>query len=321
MKPTIRKIEVKPYDPEWPKIFEEEAALIRSALGDNCTAIHHVGSTAVPGLAAKPRIDIIMAVKDPKATIPKLEAIGYEYRGEWNIPFKFGFRKRSNTEANLHVFAEGNPEIECNLVFRDYLRSHPAAVQAYAELKASILEKKSSFEKINTYFTSYNLDKDDFIRNVLEKTGFNGIRMHHCVHDIELEKAKFFRQKYFFGRHNIEDPYLWTFNHPDHVHFVLYKGVDIVGYAQLIKWTEGRAAMRIIVIDEPFRHQGLGAHFLSLCELWLKSQGFRVLQLESSPEALTFYQKHGYIEMPFNEPDPELGHEENKIDTPLGKWL
>ena len=259
-----------------------------------------------------------MEAQDPKATIAKLEALGYEYRGEWNIPFKFGFRKRGDISFNLHVFAEGNAEIECNLVFRDYLRTHPEALKSYAQLKDTILSEKDTFEKKNTYFTSYNLDKDGFIGSILEKAGFKGVRMHHCVHYNELEKAKHFRQKYFFGKHNIQDPYLWTFENPDHMHLIIHKGIEIVGYAHLQKWPESRAAMRIIVIDEPFRKQGLGAHFLLLCEQWLKSQGFRVLQMESNPEALAFYRQHGYIDMPFNDPD---GHEGGPEDTPLGKLL
>jgi GrpB-like predicted nucleotidyltransferase (UPF0157 family)/GNAT superfamily N-acetyltransferase len=318
MNPVVKKIEITPYNPEWPKIFEDEAALIRGALGPNLIAIHHIGSTSIPGLSAKPRIDIILAAKDPVSTISALEAIGYEYRGEWNIPFKLGFRKRNGVEVNLHVFGDGNSEIECNLMFRDYLSSHPEAVKEYAALKSALLIQESSHEKKNAYATGYNLGKDDFIGNVLKKSGYDGIRMHHCVHYNELEKAKHFRQKYFFGRHNIQDPYLWTFEHPNHVHLILHKGVEIVGYAHLQKWPEARAAMRIIVIDEPFRNKGLGAHFLSLCEKWLKSQGFHILQIESNPEAIAFYRQHGYVDMPFNDPD---GHQGGPEDIPLGKPL
>jgi GrpB-like predicted nucleotidyltransferase (UPF0157 family)/GNAT superfamily N-acetyltransferase len=318
MNPIIKKIEVIPYNPEWPKLFEKEAEVIRQALGNNLVAIHHIGSTSIPGLLAKPKIDIIAAVIDPSTIIPGLEAIGYEYRGEWNIPFKFGFRKRGELGVNLHIFAEGNAEIEGNLVFRDYLKNHPESMHEYAALKLALLTQESSHEKKNAYATGYNLGKDAFICSILKKAGFNGIRMHHCVHYDELDKAKFFRQKYFFGRHNIQDPYLWTFDHLDHVHLVLHKGVEIVGYAHLQKWPEARSAMRIIVIDEPFRGKGLGAHFLSLCEQWLRSQGFRLLQVESTPEALPFYRQHGYVDMPFNDPD---GHEGGTEDTALGKLL
>lgn len=83
-------IEVVPYDPNWPHIYEKEAALIGQALGGNCLAIHHIGSTAVPGLAAKPKIDIIAVVQDPLLVRDQLEKIGIHYRGEYNIPLHYG---------------------------------------------------------------------------------------------------------------------------------------------------------------------------------------------------------------------------------------
>jgi GrpB-like predicted nucleotidyltransferase (UPF0157 family) len=134
-KKEVREIEVVPYNPDWPIWFENEAEAIKKVLGDNFIAIHHVGSTSVPGLSAKPRIDIIAVLVDPKKSIPALESIGYEYRGEWNIPFKFSFRKRGKLEVNLHVYEEGHPEIESNLLFRDYLRKNPKERGEYQSLK------------------------------------------------------------------------------------------------------------------------------------------------------------------------------------------
>jgi GrpB-like predicted nucleotidyltransferase (UPF0157 family) len=114
-------IEVVPYDPKWPHIYEKEAALIRQALGGNCLAIHHIGSTSVPGLSAKPKIDVIAVVQDPLLARDQLEKIGIQYRGEYNIPLHYGFSKRGDIDLNLHVYEEAHPEIELNLCFRDYL--------------------------------------------------------------------------------------------------------------------------------------------------------------------------------------------------------
>lgn len=116
----------------------------------------------------------------------------------------------------------------------------------------------------------------------------------------------------------MEDPYTWTFDHKDHVHLVLYKGTNIVGYAHIQFWPENRAALRIIVIDESLRGQGLGGQFLSLCERWLKQKGFTVLQTQASPKAYPFYLKYGYNEIPFNDPD---GYESDPQDTDMGKVL
>jgi GrpB-like predicted nucleotidyltransferase (UPF0157 family) len=104
-------------------------------LGGNYLAIHHVGSTAVPGLAAKPKIDMIAVVHSGDLSIAQLENIGFSYKGEWNIPFKFGFTKRGQDEINLHVFEEGHPEIELNILFRDYLRILLKALRSMRKLK------------------------------------------------------------------------------------------------------------------------------------------------------------------------------------------
>src|SRR5438552_10266127 len=99
MKKT-KQIDVVPYDPNWPMLFELESAAIKKELGDNCVAIHHIGSTSVPGLAAKPKIDMIAVVRDPENLIEKLEMIGIQYRGEFNIPLHYGFSKRSTVDLN-----------------------------------------------------------------------------------------------------------------------------------------------------------------------------------------------------------------------------
>ncbi len=317
MKQT-KKIVVTPYCPEWPKIFEEEASKIKTVLGNNCIAIHHVGSTAVPGLAAKPVIDIITVVKNAKDTIHPLETLGFTYKGEYNIPMRFYFNRSEGVAVNLHVYEEGHPEIELNLVFRDYLRNHPNARDEYARLKEDLLKEKSSYEKNNSPFTGYNLGKDAFIQKILKAAHFNRIRILKCTHYAEWEAAKRLRQKYFFDPLSIADPYTWTFDHKEHAHFILYQGVDIIGYAHIQFWPEHRAALRIMVIDEPFRQKGLGSQFLQLCEQWLKTQGVRSLHDEARPDAIPFYHKNGYVEMPFADPS---GQPPSPHDVAMGKSL
>src|SRR5882672_9567755 len=123
MKET-KDIVVVPYNLEWPKIFEQEASRIKEALGSNCLAIHHVGSTSVPRLAAKPVIDMVVVVRDPEMAIGPLESLGFKHKGEYNIPMRYYFNREN---INLHVYEEGHPEIELNLRFRDYLRNHEEA--------------------------------------------------------------------------------------------------------------------------------------------------------------------------------------------------
>ena len=315
---TYKHIEVVPYNPDWPHQFTKEAAKIKLALGDNAIEIHHIGSTSVPGLNAKPIIDIILECKDNKNSIKPLENIGYEYKGELNIPFKYVFNKRNGIEVNLHVHEQDNPEIELNLKFRDYLRTHPDAKAEYEQLKYDLLKQETSFKKNNSTFTGYNLGKDKFIRKILQKLNLTALRMVRCTHYKELEKAKNLRQKYIFDQAGLQDPYLWTFESEDHIHFVLYKGAEIIGYAHIQAWSENRAALRIIAIDENYRNKGYGGEFLKLCEKWLRLQGYKSLHIESSPKAYSFYKKYGYIEMPFNDPD---NYPSDESDVPVGKIL
>lgn len=318
MSQSQKHIEIVPYNPSWPELFEVEASFIKQALGNNLVALHHVGSTAVPGLVAKPKIDMIGVVKDPGDVKEKLAAMGIDYRGEYNIPMHYGFSKRGDVDVNLHIYEEGHPEIELNLFFRDYLRTHSIIRDEYAALKQNLLKDPTSFETKDSPFTQYTLRKGDFIRKVLREAGFNHMRMLKCNDDTEWATAENFRQKYFFDKVPIKDPYKWTFNHNDHAHLILYKGVAIIGYAHLQFWSDDRAALRIIVIEQPFRSQGFGGQFLELIEKWIRINNRKSIHAEASPQALFFYKKHGYIDMPFNNPE---GDETHPSDTPVGKIL
>jgi len=311
-------IEIVPYDPNWLHVFEQEATLIRQALRDNWLAIHHIGSTSVPGLAAKPKIDMIAVVQDPLSARDQLEKIGIQYRGEYNIPLHYGFSKRGDIDLNLHVYEESHPEIELNLCFRDYLRNHPNKLDDYARLKEELIQDESSFTKENSPFTNYTLRKGDFIRGVLKEAGFNIVRMLKCNEDTEWAAAKHFRSTYFFGPHDIDDPYTWTFNHEEHAHLVLYQGIEIIGYAHIQFWPDKRAAIRIIVVDKNKRDQNSGSRFLVLIEKWLKSLAVRSIHAQVLQSCLKFYLKNGYTDMPFDDPE---NHEPDPNDIPVGKQL
>lgn len=315
-KKKTKKIVVMPYNPEWPRIFEIEALKIKKLLGINCLAVHHVGSTAVPGLLAKPVIDMIGVVKNPEKAIQLLEHLGFKYKGEYNIPMRFYFNRSEVIDTNLHVYQEDHPEIELNLLFRDYLRDHPEARKEYATLKEDLLKQKSSYEKNNSPFTGYNLGKDAFMRKILKAAHYHRIRIMKCTHYAEWNFAKQLRQKYFFD--SFEDPYTWTFDHSEHAHLILYHGVEMIGYAHIQFWPNQRAALRIFVIDEPYRHHGFGSEFLRFCEQWLKKRGIQSLHDEARQDAVKFYHKNGYTEMPFKDPSGELT---NPQDIAMGKNL
>jgi GrpB-like predicted nucleotidyltransferase (UPF0157 family) len=120
--PLAGPIHIVDYDPEWPRRFEREARRIQSALGDRALLLEHVGSTSVPGLAAKPRIDIILAVADSadeSSYVPALEAVGYVLHIREPSWYEHRVFKGPDTDVNLHVFSQGCPEIDRMLLFRD----------------------------------------------------------------------------------------------------------------------------------------------------------------------------------------------------------
>jgi GrpB-like predicted nucleotidyltransferase (UPF0157 family) len=140
-RPLDAPIEISEYDPSWPSWYEREEARIRSVLGDRVVRIEHVGSTSVPGLPAKPIIDIVLEVPDSAAEaayVPELEAAGYVLRirePEW---FEHRLFKGPDTEVNLHVFSAGCTEVEQMLLFRDWLRANADDRDLYAAAKREL---------------------------------------------------------------------------------------------------------------------------------------------------------------------------------------
>lgn len=311
---TIRKIEVVEYNPSWPQQFEAESERIRQALGNNCLEIHHIGSTSIPGLCAKPIIDMLPVVRNiqkvDEAT-KAMESLEYEAKGEFGIAFRRFFRKGKNILThNVHVYQKDDPEISRYLKFRDWMRSHPSDANNYGKLK------KELAQKFPHDILQYSNGKDAFVASIDAKDGFKGWRMVKALTDQEWETVRLFRQKYVFK--SKEDPFTWTFTHQDHLHFVFYINAAIIGYAHIQLWPENRAALRIIVIDEHNRKLGFGSQFLRLCERWLYHQGFQKLLVQSSQETYQFYHNHGYTKMPFDDPGD---YESNPRNIKIGKFL
>lgn len=309
-KPDAAPIRVVPYNPAWPEMFTQEAARIQEALGDNCITIHHIGSTSVPGLAAKPIIDMIPVVKDiTKINAANFEKLGYANRGEYGMLFRRFFSK---LDAHLHIWEQGNGEIDKHLLFRAYLIKQPNELKRYEALKLDLIKLHSKDR------ATYTLSKDDLVKEMLQKAGFDGITMVQALTDREWAAVMNMRQHYFFDKVNIQDPYMWTFNDERHFHIVLSKGCEIVGYAHIQLWPDNRAALRIIVIEEAYRKQGLGRKLLQDLERWLTHQNIKSLHTQASPDAYSFYKHLDYVKMPFNDPD---GYESDPQDVDMGKLL
>jgi GrpB-like predicted nucleotidyltransferase (UPF0157 family) len=150
--PVGGPIELAEYDPRWPARFAEEAARLRYVLGDRVLVLEHAGSTSVPGLAAKPIIDMVLAVADSAdeaAYVPVMEAAGYVLRirePEW---FEHRVFKGPGADINLHVFSAGCPEIARMLQFRDLLRSDAGARGRYEQTKRELAAR--DWEYVQNY--------------------------------------------------------------------------------------------------------------------------------------------------------------------------
>jgi GrpB-like predicted nucleotidyltransferase (UPF0157 family) len=141
----VGPIELADYDPRWPELFRQEEERIRAALGERVVRLEHVGSTAVPGLAAKPVIDMCLVVadsSDEEGYAPALGAAGYVLRirePEW---YEHRVFKGPDTNGNLHVFSEGCPEIERYLLLRDRLRTNRADRELYERTKRELAKRE-----------------------------------------------------------------------------------------------------------------------------------------------------------------------------------
>jgi GrpB-like predicted nucleotidyltransferase (UPF0157 family) len=168
LEPLSGRILIVPYDPRWPALFEREADRIRRVLGRRAMLIEHAGSTSVPGLVAKPIIDILLAVSDSAdedAYVPAMEAAGYVLRireADWHGHRMF---KGPDTDINLHVFSWGCPEIDRMLMFRDWLRGQVDDRDLYAHTKLTLAQEDWK------YVQNYADAKTLVIEEILARAG------------------------------------------------------------------------------------------------------------------------------------------------------
>jgi GrpB-like predicted nucleotidyltransferase (UPF0157 family) len=144
LQPHNAPITLAAYDPDWPRLFAREADRLRSALGKTALRIEHVGSTSVPGLVAKPIIDVLLVVPDSAdepSYVPHLQAAGYVLRirePEW---FEHRLFRGPDTDILVHVFSPGVAEVERMVRFRDRLRDDEAARERYARTKRELAQR------------------------------------------------------------------------------------------------------------------------------------------------------------------------------------
>ena len=161
------RIEVVEYSADWPRVFEQEEAAILAACRPWITEVHHIGSTSVPGLAAKPILDVLpvaAGTAEALEAVSRMTALGYRYRGENGIAGRFYFDRvvEGRTVMHVHVFPAGHPEVRRHLVFRDHLRMNPDVAREYERMKRELAARYGDDRQ------TYTDSKAAFITGVID---------------------------------------------------------------------------------------------------------------------------------------------------------
>jgi GrpB-like predicted nucleotidyltransferase (UPF0157 family) len=158
-------VELVPPSPHWVELAAAEIRRLKSALGEVLVRVEHIGSTAIPGIMAKPIVDlipIVTSVQALDAAMPRVTALGYECLGEFGLPGRRYCRKNDpatgKRQVQLHCYAENSPEIARHIAFRDYLRAHPEKAKEYEaeKIRAAALHPDNTLD--------YNAEKNDWIK-------------------------------------------------------------------------------------------------------------------------------------------------------------
>ncbi|WP_118973631.1 GrpB family protein [Taibaiella koreensis] len=189
----MEAINIMDYDPRWPEQFEQLKSIYSAALENHILSVEHVGSTAVPGLAAKPVLDIDIIVADEarlNKTIPIIALMGYQFMGDQGIKDRYAFRAVSDLSPDMHTGVRwpkhhlycgiaGSISLSNHLLFRDALRGNVTLAEQYGELKKNLA---SATGDIDVYVEG----KSAFIADVLQKAGLSG----NHIQDIIAQNKK-----------------------------------------------------------------------------------------------------------------------------------
>ena len=166
--PPVSPIDIVDADPSWPAQYDQLADRIRGALDDRVLALEHVGSTSVPGLAAKPTIDIDLTVadsSDESAYVPQLQAAGFVLTAREPRWHEHRLMLATSPRATLHVWSPDSPEAIRHVMFRDWLRDHPGDCRRYADAKRAAAEASNADGET---VMQYNLRKQPVVRDILD---------------------------------------------------------------------------------------------------------------------------------------------------------
>ncbi|MGX4670280.1 GrpB family protein [Cerasibacillus sp. JNUCC 74] len=160
----MRKVIVTPFQTEWKKTFLQEAERVQEVFKEELITIHHIGSTAVPGLAAKPTIDmmlVVISIWQVDLFIKDMETLGYIFLGEYGLKGRRYFYKGEDEHTHhVHIFQKDSDEVKRHLAFRDYLITHPETAEKYGKLKLKLAAQYPND------IAAYIQGKNNFVKEV-----------------------------------------------------------------------------------------------------------------------------------------------------------
>ena len=313
---------IRDYSPEWPVLFEEEKARLSAAVGESVLAIEHIGSTAVPGLGAKPVLDIMIGVESfeeaETGVVPMIQSLGYEYCGEFGIARRHYFRRGDPRSHQIHTFEITSPEWKKHLAYRDFLRNHKPARDAYDVLKRTLAVGRTRAE--------YQDAKAPFIEKLTEiALKSKRSRLLDAVSEGGVEIAPYAEQ--------CPIPKITRFVHRGYAS-LLQQGLRFVATHQddsttLSRITSGQTFLAIrdgelvgiigcygprigdgdtysrsdtakfghFAVDPDLRQSGIGSRLLRHVEDFARSIGFKYMVLDTAEPAthlIAYYSKRGY---------------------------
>ncbi len=265
---TMRIISVVPYDPTWPTLFKNEAEKIKEALGENLIKIHHIGSTSIEGLAAKPIIDMIPEVKDILAVdkaADAMAALGYNVKGEYGIPFRRFFSKE---HFNVHVFEQGNTEINRHVNFCAFLRQHPVYLKAYEQVKQNAAQENPSD------IVAYCNAKDALIQEIDGLASEPYLRVVQTCLDSEWAAYhQIYEEEVYKPAKEAYSSLAEFFNSPTDFHFILRKGNQMIGILHLEFIKKKNAIIHALALSKEHQTKENENFLFEFAKKWLRYQG------------------------------------------------
>lgn len=305
-----RPYQLLPYDQSWPEQFETKKKNISDILGDCILEIHHMGSTSVPGMMAKPQLDILVIVDDldnARAKVSEMEKRGFVSRGNYTHIGEEYFTEDGplgQRLVSIHVLPVGHEQIEKILSFRDYLRENEEARNRYLAVKKELYQKYADnyheydsgkglvIKELQEKAVEWRRTKN--IRSVMENKDEGTINVKLVESQAELLLAKEIRRQVFQLEQNIDFELEFDSKDAEAEHFIAYLDNEAVGTTRVRYMAEKTAKLERLAVLRAYRGVGVGKKIMHYVIDYLKVKGIKKIMLNSQEQAKKFYEDIGF---------------------------